>query len=400
MTKKQIGSTLDTQCDDLPQDVAFCKNCVNTKQRPKTRFNSDGIWAACEWAEIKDSSIDWDAREKELQLLCDRHRAKDGSYDVIVPGSGGKDSAFVAHQLKHRYGMNPLCITWAPHEYTGIGWANLQNFVKAGFDNVLAMPNGDLHRKLTQLSLDYVGDPFQPFIYGQKAYAYHVALKENVKLIFYGENGGVEYGGFDKYRYEPAELPEEWEHQYFKGTSVQDLVSLGVETGLIGSNEVKDEALWWYNPPAPNLIKDNGLEMHWMSYYQKWTPQENYYYAITHTNFLPNDFGRSEGTYTRMSSLDDKVDGFHFWLGYAKFGFGRATRDCITDIHRGHITREEAVTLVSRFDGEFPSRHFEHFLEYCMIDEDHFWRVANNYRRLSNVWEEKDGSWRLKVRVS
>ena len=42
-------------------------------------------------------------------------------YDVIVPCSGGKDGSFVAHKLKHEYGMNPLCVTWAPLASTELG---------------------------------------------------------------------------------------------------------------------------------------------------------------------------------------------------------------------------------------------------------------------------------------
>ena len=52
--------------------------------------------------------------KKELIKLLDKHRSKDGSWDCIVPSSHGKDSALVAHQLKHQYGMHPLTVTWAP----------------------------------------------------------------------------------------------------------------------------------------------------------------------------------------------------------------------------------------------------------------------------------------------
>jgi tRNA(Ile)-lysidine synthase TilS/MesJ len=75
---------------------------------------------------MKETSIDWKAREHELEQLLERHRSNDGSYDVIVPSSGGKDSGYVAHLLKERYGMHPLTVTWAPHIYTDIGWKNLQ----------------------------------------------------------------------------------------------------------------------------------------------------------------------------------------------------------------------------------------------------------------------------------
>ena len=113
---------LDKQFDALPNKIEFCANCVVSNQRPRTYFNSEGVCSACQWAFEKDYIVDWASREKELEKLCDLYRRNDGRFDVVVPGSGGKDSAFVAHQLRDRYGMNPLCVTWAPFDWTNIGW--------------------------------------------------------------------------------------------------------------------------------------------------------------------------------------------------------------------------------------------------------------------------------------
>lgn len=71
----------------------------------------------------------------------------------------------------------------------------------------------------------------------------------------------------------------------------------------------------------------------------------------------------------------------------------------MTDIYRGHLTREEAIRLVHRFDGEFPSDYYEHFKEYLGITDEQFWNVINAFRSLSNVWEEVDGEWNLKHQV-
>jgi len=95
----------------LPLDVKFCKKCTMNNQRPAPAvefkqqkneikdtliFNEDGVCEACQFAE-KKKIIDWENREKELQELCDRFRRNDGRYDVIIPGSGGKDSVKAAH---------------------------------------------------------------------------------------------------------------------------------------------------------------------------------------------------------------------------------------------------------------------------------------------------------------
>ena len=64
------------------------------------------------------NEINWKEREIELIDLLKKYKKKSG-YDCVVPGSGGKDSAFTAHILKYKYGMNPLTVTWPPF-YTPI----------------------------------------------------------------------------------------------------------------------------------------------------------------------------------------------------------------------------------------------------------------------------------------
>lgn len=392
--------TLDKQLPKLPKKIQFCKNCVVSNQRPRTEFNEKGICSACQWAYEKDHVIDWEKRERELKELCDKHRSRDGSFDIVVPGSGGKDSAFVAHQLKHRYGMHPLCVTWSPFEYTNIGWENLQNFIRSGFSNVLGQPDLEIHRKLTKLCLELVGDPWQPFTFGQKMWAYHIARGFKIPLIMYGENGELEYGGSVKYKHLPKEGPEEYKELYFKGADVDAIVDVGVQRGMFDIKKIQPQTFQLYkSPPVDDIIK-SGIQMHWYSYYHKWTPQENYYYAVENTGFQCNPAGRSEGTYTKYVSLDDKLDGFHWYLSYIKFGMGRASRDAQTDIRRHHITRDEAVALVKRYDGEFPKNHFQWFLQYADITEEFFWEVCDFYRGMSNVWKQEDGKWVLKYIAS
>jgi len=387
--------TFDRQFDSLPEDVVFCKNCVVSNQRPRTRFNNAGICAPCEWAYEKDHVVDWENREEELVRLLDKHRSNDGTYDVVVPGSGGKDSSYVAHQLKHVYGMHPLCVMWTPFEQTEIGSDNFRKWNHSGFDIITGTPDGKIHRKMSKLAFEMKGDAWEPFSYGQKAWAFHIATKFGIKLMFYGENGELEYGGSEAYKNKPMEGPEEWEVEYFKGTSVEKLVQIAVQHGIIGADEELRATMKLYRPPPTEVIKEAEVEMHWYSYYKKWVPMENWYYAGTHCGFHANNTGRSEGTYTKYVSLDDRADGFHWFLSYMKFGMGRASRDAQSDIRRHHLTREEGVALVQRYDGEFPSDHFEWFLEYLDITEDKFWEICDNYRELSNVWEKKNGTWKM-----
>lgn len=390
---------LDKQISKLPKDILFCKKCVVSNQRPRITFNKEGICSACEYADYKNNRVDWTKREKELVKLLNKHRSKDGGFDVAVPASGGKDSGYVAHQLKYVYGMHPLCVTWAPHIYTEIGWKNFQNFVKSGFDVIAAHPDGKLHRKLAKIAFETLGDAWQPFTYGQKAYAYHIAIKFGIPLIFYGENGEVEYGGSLKYLDKPYEATEDFEKLYYKGAGVDKLAIAGIKMKIFKKNEINKKSFEFYKNPDPKLIKKFGVRQYWFSYFKKWIPQENFYYSQKHTGFVTNDDGRSEGTYSKYASLDDKTDGFHFFLAYIKFGIARATSDAAHEVRDGHITREEAVALVNRYDGEFPAKYFKDFLEYLDIDEKHFWQVVDSWRA-PHIWKKVNGQWKLRHTVA
>ena len=396
----KLKEILDRQLENRPKNVFFCKSCVLSNQRPRLMFNKDGVCTACQFAYEKKNVINWADRQKQLRELCDTYRKTNGEYDVIVPCSGGKDSASVAHKLKHDYGMHPLTVTWAPFMYTEIGWQNFQNFIKSGFPNILGSPNGGLHRKLARIGLEAVGDPFLPFIYGQMSFAFHIAMKFDIRLIFFGENGEAEYGGSTKNNYRPFMPIEDWVDLYFKGATVDDLLDWGLENNILKSDDFNDSDLTFYRPPPLDELRGRGIQMHWFSYYHKWVPQENYYYCAEHTGFQANPEGRSEGTYSKYASLDDKLDGLHYWLGFIKFGIGRATSDSAHEIRDGHIIREEAVSLVHRYDGEFPEKHFRESLEYLDLSEQKFWDIVEKYRIASpHLWEKVDGTWKLKYQV-
>ena len=56
--------------------------------------------------------------------------------------------------------------------------------------------------------------------------------------------------------------------------------------------------------PSDEFEKTN-IQIHYLGYYLKWVPQEAYYYAVEHTNFQARPY-RSQGTYSKYNSIDDK----------------------------------------------------------------------------------------------
>ena len=363
--------------------IKFCKKCTISTMRPRITFDADGVCSACRFAEAK-AATDWQAREAQLKRLCDWHRSSDGSFDVIVPVSGGKDGGYVAHQLKTVYGMTPLCVTWAPLLPTDIGRQNLEAFVAHGFDVIQGRPNGKTTRLLTRLAFEHMGDPFLPFIYGQTNFPLQMAIRYQVPLIMYGENGEVEYGGDMKNANRPTRDIEDHDKHYFSGKPPEFWTAHGVS----------ETELNFFKAPPYREIKANGTQIHFFGYYKPWDPQENYYYCAHHTGFSPCP-ERTEGTYSKYASLDDRLDGLHYYLAYIKFGLGRATSDSAHEIRDGKITRAEGVALVHKYDGEFPQKHYLEACEYMGLTMIEAMRIINAWRS-PEVWD----GYKLRSRVA
>jgi len=391
----------------LPLEVKFCKKCVISNQRPSSSiefknipgsakrgiaFDENGICEACNYAERK-KNINWTEREKQLNDLLARFRSKEGRYDVVVPGSGGKDSIKAAYILKYKYNMHPLLVTWAPHIYTECGKKNFEAWVSAGFDNITYTPNQKTHRLLTRLAFEKLVHPFQPFMLGQKNLPIKISIMFNIPLVVYGENE-AEYGNPIKDNEKPTRDPS-----YYASDEKLDNIFLGGVSAkeLISDYKLTVSDLEPYLPADPYLVKKANIEVHYLGYYLKWDPQESYYFVVDNTDFYPNS-ERTEGSYSKYNSIDDKIDWFHFYTYYIKFGIGRATYDASQEIRNGHLTREEGVFLVKRFDGEFPNKYFRDNLEYMGITESRFYEVIDKARP-PHLWEKENGEWKLKYHV-
>ena len=116
-------------------------------------------------------------------------------------------------------------------------------------------------------------------------------------------------------------------------------------------------------PPNPDSVVSKGIQVHWLGFYVKWHPQGAYYYSVENGDFKAAP-ERTVGTYSTYNSIDDKIDDLHYYTTYIKFGIGRATYDASQEVRNNHLTREEAIKLVSRYDGEYPDKYIDEVLDY------------------------------------
>ena len=391
------------------KEVVYCRMCTTSNQRPNTsiefknsistkknfiNFSEDSICDACRYSIIKETQIDWSERERELLDLLDRYRRDDGSYDCIVPGSGGKDSVYTAYLLKFKYKMNPLLVTWPPILPTDEGLKNFHSWLNLGFSNYSHYPNQKVNKILTKLAFENLFHPFQPFTIGQKNLAPKVAMSLGVKLIFYGEHEAERGSDISTTKSSKRDINS------FSSeiNDIDDIFLAGVKVKELRKKyKLTKNDFFEYKPSKIEDIVKNDLEFHYLGYFVKWHPMEIYYHSVLNSGFRPNS-ERTEGSYSKFSSIDDKIDWLHYFARYIKFGQGRATSDTSVEIRDKDITREEGVRLVKKFDGEFPKKYLDDCLTYMGINLEYFNEVTDKFRN-PKLWDKSHGVWKLKYPI-
>lgn len=392
----------------LPRKVIFCKKSLISNQRPnssiefktskeqkkKTLFiDKAGISDSWKYSRIK-LKINYDQREKKLLRLLEKHRGKHGKYDCIVPGSGGKDSCFASHILKNKYGMNPLTVTWPPILYTSYGYKNYKNWLNS--DNLTNItPKRDEHtmKYLTKLAILNLMHPFQTFILGQKIFATKISIKYRIPLVFFGENE-AEHG--NPIADNNTSIRDS---SYFTYKNLDKIFLGGVRIkDLISNHKLKYQNLKIFLPPEERELVKFNTETHYLGYYIKWIPQETYYYAVKNCKFRPRPF-RTQGTYSKYNSIDDKIDDLHYYTTFIKFGIGRATYDVSQELRNNHLSINEGKKLIKKYDGEFPNRYFKEILDYLEIKESKFLKTLDKFRS-PHLWKKEKKKWKLRHTVN
>jgi N-acetyl sugar amidotransferase len=365
--------------------MQYCKKCLTPNTRPRIVFDSEGVCNACRFAEDKHNKIDWEARKKEFLELIEPYRSKDGYWDCVVPWSGGKDSSLVAYRLKKEFGMNPLLATFSPQLPTDVGNHNREALIEQGFDNIFLRPDQKVHRKLAKRFFIERGDLKVAWTAGINSYPIKVATKFKIPLVFWAEYSEGEYGG--KVLNEKAKKMRDFTEVLEHG--------IGDDPRNWVDDEVTEKDLNPYIYPSLEEIEKVGVKVMYFSYFFKWSLQNNYNYVQSKFDFRAHPNGRTPGTFTNFDSLDDKTDNLYYYLQYIKFGFGRGVRDASRMIQNKHLTREQALELCKKYDGEFPDEYLSDVLEYLHMSKQELLEIVDKHRN-PEIWKFENGQWKLR----
>lgn len=349
----------------------YCRSCIMPDTKPDLHFDEHGICAACRnYRDRKE--IDWADRYRQLQDIAARYRSKNGSWDCVVPVSGGKDSTFQVVRIKE-LGLNPLCVTASTCSLSAIGRKNIENIKRLGVDLLEFSPNPIVRAKLNRIGLQQVGDISWPEHVGIFSIPVAVATKYQIPLIVWGENSQHEYGG-------PAAaaknscLDRRWLEEF------GGLLGLRV-TDLVGLEGIEEKDLIAYTYPSDEELKRVGVTGIFLGYFVPWDGYSN---ALIAQGYGFTTYQATvEGSLVNYENLDNNFHGIHDYFKFLKFGFGRATDLACMHIRRGRLARADAIKLVKIHDGKYPwsylGTRLEDMLKGIDLTLDEFNRICDRF---------------------
>jgi N-acetyl sugar amidotransferase len=368
------------------ETLFWCKNCLAMSTRPRISFDARGWCNACQWAE-KKKTIDWDARQRELETLLDKHRSPEGKFDVLVPVSGGKDGSYVAYNLKHKYGMHPLAVTITPALALPLGEENLRAFVNSGYNHISINPNNQAMKTLNKTGFIEMGFPYYGWLISIQAAVVRTALNFGLKLIYYGEDGEVEYGGSTETDKNPI-----YDTQYMRRIYLE-----GGYEKVLRDSHLSEEDLYFFKFPTDDELAAHRIDItHW-SYFENWDPYRNYLVAKQYCG-LKEAEGSNSGTFTNFAQNDQALYALHSYLMYLKFGFGRANQDASIEVRRGAMDRPQAVNLVRVYDGQYPDAFMQRYLDYYEMTQEEFDAVLDRWVN-RDIFEKVAGRWKPRFKI-
>jgi N-acetyl sugar amidotransferase len=323
-----------------PVKINKCTRCNMPVSYEGLSLDELGICEICRASEEK-MAINWKKKRKELEKIFDKYRSKD-NYDCIVPVSGGKDSAYQMHMLKHEFNMNPLAVTYSHNLFSKEGRHNLKTMLEQlDIDHIEYTPKRSLVNRMMTKSLSLIGDSCWHCHAGIGAFPLQMAIKLNIKLLVWGESA-AEWGKCSTYS-----NPLNYDEDYFRKVSTKK----GTDEMLRVNTSISKQEVPFFYPPSAEQFKESKLQGIFMGDYIFWDGE---YF----TEFLVKHYGwkerKVEGTYKQYKSAECILTGAHDYSKYVKRGFGRGTDFATQDLRQGIISLDEFDELSNAYDSEEP----------------------------------------------
>jgi N-acetyl sugar amidotransferase len=340
-----------------------CAKCGLPETYETIEFDSSGVCNICRNAERKRTE-DWGAKRWALTAMVDAYRGRH-PYDCLVPFSGGKDSTFTLWYIVAQLRLKPLVVQF-DHGFMRPGLLdnNERTFRRLGVEVHHFRPNWHLVKRVMLEALIRKGDFCWHCHTGIFAYPMHVALKERVPLIFWGEPS-TEYTAY----YRPGEVEEVDETRFDR------FVNLGITAedmaGMIRRDsdfDFRDLAPFTY--PKASELRKLGVRSVCLGSYIPWDTRKQSEIIARELGWAGDEVEGVPARY-RFEKIECGMQGVRDYIKWLKRGYSRVTQMAAIDRRAGKLEADEARAMIEAHEGKRPAS-LDLFLEYVGITEDEF----------------------------
>jgi len=180
------------RCKEKIDRLQRCAKCILPETFPFIEFNEYGVCNYCKnYVPLRPLG------ENQLKEIVAPFRMHDGRPNCIVGFSGGRDSCFSLHYVKHELKLTPLAFSYDWGMLTDLGRRNQSRLCGAlGVEHVLCSADIRVKRNYIKKNvLAWLKNPnlgiIPLFMAGDKQYFYyaHQLMKQHgIKLMIFGEN--------------------------------------------------------------------------------------------------------------------------------------------------------------------------------------------------------------------
>lgn len=364
--------------------LKYCTKCLQPDTRPNTKFHSSGVCPACSYFS-QHKKVDWEARKHILVDLVSKYRNPAAQYDCIIGVSGGKDSFRQAVWVRDYLKLRPLlvCLSYPPNQLTKIGASNLSRLIEEGFDVIQSCPAPITWKKLMRSAFDLYANWAKATELALFAAVPRIAIDYKIPLILWGENPGLQLGDLGTLG-----------STGYDGNNLRNMNTLnGGDYNWMINEGFDEKDLIPYRYPTIEEFETNDIQIVYLGWFLgDWSLLNNGTVSALHGITIRTDHAGNTGDLYGVSSLDEDWVTLNQMIKYYKFGFGRATDYANEMIRLGTINRDEAVAIVSKFDGACADEYISTFCEYIDITEEYFWEkvVSVTNKELFRVLAPKE----------
>lgn len=207
----------------------YCKKCGLPDTYPKIRIGEDGICNYCNFLEKHEELLkNQEERERifreQVELAKKKAAETNAPYDCVIGFSGGKDSSYIIWQMKKKYGLRVLAVTFQNGFHTEFGRNNIENVLqKLDVDYMTVRMNEKELRKLYSKCVSILKNFCSVCFHFGNYYCHQIAGKYGIPLIVNGRTKGQIYqNALDTKGIEPFNISHnllEFEYQMFGALS-------------------------------------------------------------------------------------------------------------------------------------------------------------------------------------